>query len=107
MNAPVRFQQTPRHRFTPDDVRILRTAGIVPSADEVELIDGLLICRDNNQPFRFTLDETLLMIELGALDPDARVELIDGELVEMSPQKRAAHGSQAVSHQAVPQAPVR
>lgn len=77
MNAPVRFQQTPRHRFTPDDTRIPRESGIVRSA-AFELVDGLLVDRENNQPFRFTLDEAFRMVEIGretAIAPLAFPEL--------------------------------
>ncbi|OYX73789.1 MAG: hypothetical protein B7Y81_01395 [Caulobacter sp. 32-67-35] len=87
MNAPVRFQQsTPLHRFAHDEIVIMQAAGLLPSNDDLALVDGRLINRATNEPVRFTLDEVLLMVELGALDPDARVELIDGELLDMSPQ---------------------
>jgi Uma2 family endonuclease len=87
MNAPVRFQQsTPLHRFTHDEIIIMQAAGLLPSNDDLALVDGHFIDRTSNELVRFTLDEVFLMVELGALNPDERVELIDGELLDMSPQ---------------------
>ncbi len=87
MNAPVRFQQpTPLHRFSSDETLIMQAAGLLPSNEDLALVDGRLINRTTNEPVRFTLDEVLLMVDIGALDPDERVELIDGELLDMSPQ---------------------
>jgi Uma2 family endonuclease len=87
MNAPVRFQQsTPLHRFTHDEIIIMQAAGLLPSDDDLALVDGHFIDRTSDELVRFTLDEVFLMVELGALNPDERVELIDGELLDMSPQ---------------------
>ena len=87
MNAPVRFQQsTPHHRFTPDEIIIMQAAGLLPSNDDLALVDGRFVDRTTDEPVRFTLEEVFLMVELGALDRDERVELIDGELLDMSPQ---------------------
>jgi Uma2 family endonuclease len=87
MNAPVRFQQsTPNHRFTHDEILIMQAAGLLPSNDNLTLIDGRFVDPTTKEPIQFTLEEVLHMVELGALDPDERVELIDGELLDMSPQ---------------------
>jgi len=87
MNAPVRFpQSTPYHRFTSDEVLIMQAAGLLPSNDNLTLVDGRFVDRTTDEPVRFTLEEVFLMVELGALDPDERVELIDGDLLDMSPQ---------------------
>lgn len=87
MNAPVRFQQpTPHHRFTHDEIIIMQAAGLLPSNDNLALIDGRFVDFTTDEPVRFTLEEVLHMVELGALDPEKRVELIDGELLDMSPQ---------------------
>jgi Uma2 family endonuclease len=87
MNAPVRFQQpTPHHRFTHDEIVIMQAAGLLPSKDNLALVDGRFVDRTTDEPIRFTLEEVFLMVELGALDPDERVELIDGDLLDMSPQ---------------------
>lgn len=87
MNAPVRFpQSTSLHRFTHDEIIIMQAAGLLPSNDNLAMIDGRFVDRISNEPVRFTLEEVFLMVELGSLDPDERVELIDGELLDMSPQ---------------------
>lgn len=87
MNAPVRLQQpTLQHRFSSDETLILQAAGLLPSKDDLALINGQFVDRRTEEPVRFTLEDLFLMVELGALDPDERVELIDGELLDMSPQ---------------------
>jgi len=87
MNAPVRFQQpTPHHRFTHDEIVIMQAAGLLPSDDDLAVVDGRFVDRTTNAAIDFSLEQVFLMVELGALAPDERVELIDGELLDMSPQ---------------------
>jgi Uma2 family endonuclease len=86
----------PLHQFSSDDYLKLIEAGILGPWTKVELINGVVVCKfdDDSRPHaephsltlhQFSNDEYLRMVEIGVLGPSDKVELIDGIIVDLSP----------------------
>jgi hypothetical protein len=70
------------HKFTIAQYERIMDMGIV--CDRIELIAGVLWCKETGRPYRFHRSDFEAMAKAGLIDP-AAVKLVDGELIDKEP----------------------
>lgn len=67
------------HLFDVDEYERVAELGVM--CHRLELLEGVIECRDTGRPYRFHPEDFAKLVEAGVIDP-ARVELVDGLLLD-------------------------